>query len=378
LLDAVPHAVNSLTHSFPRCTEDAIREYHLGITAFSRREVNSALHHFERAEFLGFNAATCGAYRWNCWMLLGEFENAWRESDRINALGVPDPHALWDGRPFTGNRVLIRCLHGYGDAIQFLRYATLVRSAATRVTVQTHPELVALLSRLPGADSVITWPDDAAIRESWDQQIEVTELPRAFRTTISMIPCKIPYLDVPPYAVSRSRESLGESPRLKVGLLWAASVWNPARSMRLEELVPVLDTADCTFYSFQRGVQRAELMALPARFAVHDTACHSPGIADTAADLLNMDLLITVDTMAAHLAGALGRPVWVMLPWDADWRWMLDREDTPWYPTMRLFRQPAPGLWKPVINRVAAELCSARTLGCGDGTHADPLYNRLG
>jgi hypothetical protein len=204
---------------------------------------------------------------------------------------------------------------------------------------------------------VVTWADEADLSKGgWDQQIEVTELPRAFRTTTSTIPCDIPYLDVTPHALSQSRANLAESPKPRIGLLWAASDWNPARSMRLAELVPLLAGADCAFYSFQRGPHRAELMTIPNQHSIHDTALHSPGIADTAADLMNMDLLITVDTMAAHLAGALGRPVWVMLPWEADWRWMLDREDTPWYPTMRLFRQPAPGEWKPVITRVTAEL----------------------
>jgi hypothetical protein len=290
-------------------------------------------------------------------MLLGEYENAWRESDRITARAAPDPYALWDQRPFTGKRVVIRCLHGYGDTIQFLRYTDLIRRTARRVIVQTHPEMMSVLSGLRGADSVVTWTDVSALPGGdWDQQIEVTELPRAFRATVSSIPREIPYLYVGERALSQSREHIGRPGKPRVGLVWAASAWNPARSISLEAMAPLLQAADCAFYSFQRGPQHAELMTAPKNCSLHDTALHSFDIADTAADLMNMDLLITVDTMAAHLAGALGRQVWVMLPWDADWRWMLDREDTPWYPTMRLFRQPAPGEWAPLVSRVASEL----------------------
>jgi hypothetical protein len=339
--------------------ERAKGELDLGVIALTERNVRRAIQHFMDAESLGHDPELCSSYRWKCWMLLGEFENAWRESDLITARGLVDPNALWDGEAFDGRRIVVRCLHGYGDSIQFLRYAGLLRDRARRVIVQTHPEMLTLLSGLVGADSVVTWDHPCASPGAdWDQQIEVTELPRVFRTTISTIPCKIPYLRVSPQAVSRSMAHLRDSGKRRVGLLWAASAWNPARSIRLEALLPLLQVAGCEFYSFQRGPQRAELDALPRNRSLLDTALHAPDIADTAADLMNMDLLITVDTMAAHLAGALGRPVWVMLPWDADWRWMVDKDDTPWYPTMRLFRQPAPGEWKPVIARIASALSS--------------------
>jgi ADP-heptose:LPS heptosyltransferase len=207
---------------------------------------------------------------------------------------------------------------------------------------------------------VTTWTGPAALQAGdWDQHIEVTELPRVFRTTLSTVPAKVPYFDISQEAQERSRRMLGGTRRPKVGLMWASSDWNPARSTTLSELIPILSAAPCDFYSFQRGRQRAELAELSLPFHIHDTAQHSPEILDTAADLMNMDLLITVDTMAAHLAGALARKVWVMLPWQADWRWMLNREDTPWYPSMRLFRQPVEGDWRPAVTRIAAELPQA-------------------
>jgi hypothetical protein len=344
--------MNSLT-----LNEAASLEYASGVTALALKDARQALHHFEQAESLGHDPELCGSHRWKCWMLLGDFESAWKESDLITARGTPDPNALWDGLSPAGRRVVIRCLHGYGDAIQFLRYARLLRNCAANVTVQAHPKMLTLIARIPGADSVVGWNNPSALPGGdWNQQMEVTELPRIFRTTTATIPREIPYVHLSPHALSESAERLGNSRTPRVGLLWAASAWNPARSMSLAELMPLLHAVNCSFYSFQRGPQRAELSTLSGGFQIHDTAVHSDDIADTAADLMNMDLFVTVDTMAAHLAGALGRPVWVMLPWDADWRWMLDREDTPWYPTMRLFRQRSPGDWKSVVMRIAAEL----------------------
>jgi hypothetical protein len=348
-------SVNSPVHA-------AAREFQRGLDRIAQRDSRAAVHHFLAAERLGYDPDACASRRWHCWMNLGEFGQAWRESDLIATRGGPDPNALWDGSPFANKRVIIRCLHGYGDAIQFLRYAGLVRQTASRVMVETHPEMVSVLRGIVGVDVVITW--DVERRQSWDQQIEVMELPRAFRTTLSTIPCTVPYLKISAPAQARSlcflqgsREQHSRTDsRPRVGLLWASSAWNPARSVELAALLPILSLDCCTFYSFQRGPGREALTSLSSRLHLHDTFPHSPDIADTAADLMNMDLLITVDTMAAHLAGALGRKVWVMLPWDADWRWLQKREDSPWYPTMKLFRQPSPGNWESVIRRVAASL----------------------
>lgn len=338
---------------------EALQAFDSGITAFKQRRIHDALKHFCHAENNGHDAEECCAYRWQCWMLLGDFENAWRESDRIAERSREGADCLWDGLPFAGKRVVIRCLHGYGDAIQFLRYAPLVRQSAARVIVETHPEMVSLLKGVPGVDSVITWADGNSLkRADWDQQSEVMELPRAFRTTIETIPLREPYIGISPEAVAQSRRHMGSSGKPKIGILWGSSGWNPARSLSLRQFVPILELEEFSFYSFQRGSAREELKSLPRHLTIQDTSSHSHSISDTAADLMNIDLLITVDTMAAHLAGALGVPVWTLLIHDSDWRWMLDREDSPWYPSMRLFRQPQAGDWASVMRRVAAELRS--------------------
>ena len=337
----------------PAITE-GLETFTRALTLFRQRRIAESIPLFLAAEELGHNPDECAGCRWQCWMLLGDFERAWQESDRIAS---PAGTTLWDGAPFTGKRVVIRCLHGFGDAIQFLRYAPMVRRHAAGVFVETHPELVRLFTNLPGVDSVITWAGGNPLpRTAWDQHVEVMELPRIFRTTLDTIPAPIPYLHVPPAAIARSRRHLPSGPKPNIGVLWASSMWNPARCLRLTDLLPVLRSPDYTFCSFQRGPAKAELSALPPALDLHDTATHSPDIQDTAADLLNLDLLITPDTMAAHLAGALGIPVWTLLIHESDWRWMLDRADTPWYPTMRLFRQPEPGDWTSVVRSVAAAL----------------------
>ena len=282
-------------------------------------------------------------------MLGGRFAEAWRESERIAARGKPDPHRFWNGAPFAGRRVLIRCLHGFGDAIQFIRYGALVARTASHLTVQTHPELVSLFRCLSFPCDVVSWDAEPHLR--WDVQIEVMELPRAFETTLETIPAEVPY-----FSVRESGRVAVASEKLRVGLHWGSSAYNPARSVPLAELLPVLESPGMEFYSFQRGEHRAELGHVRLPCPVRDISGESPDVIEAAADLVNIDLLITADTMIAHLAGALARPVWMLLPFEADWRWMLERRDSPWYPTMRLFRQRTPGNWKPAVRELAAEL----------------------
>jgi hypothetical protein len=322
--------------------------------AFSERRIPEALELLDRAERAGYGRSQCGAYRWYCWMLSGNFEAAWQESDRIAADGHPDASRLWDGKPFAKKRVLIRCLHGYGDAIQFLRYASLIRETATRVIVQCHREMVTLLRGVKSVDQVISWQEAAwESPEEWDQQIEVMELPRAFRTTLESVPGRVPYLSID--APWRSRSLVrNDGPKPRVALQWGSSTWNPARSLPLLAFLPVLSCPGLDFYTLQRGDQAAELATLPSDRPILDVS--GDEIAAAAANLLNIDLLITVDTMLAHLAGALAKPVWLLLPFEADWRWMINRDDSPWYPTMKIFRQTSPGDWESPIRQVVAEL----------------------
>jgi hypothetical protein len=338
-------------------SEASTEQFHQAQCAFLNRRIPECLSLLASAEALGQNPDECDACRWTCWMLLGRFDKAWKTSNRILARQRRDPHCLWDGLPFDGKRVIVRCLHGFGDAIQFVRYARLLKRMAAAVTVQVHPQLLALFRSMPFLDRVVTWDEyDLNERTEGDQQIEVMELPRAFRTTLATIPGQTPYLWADSRYGESRRQALDDGRKARVGLLWEGGDWDAARNIPLGTLWPILERSDVEFYSFQRGRGREELASLECGRRIRDLSGDSPEIAHFAADLTHMDLLITVDTMAAHLAGALGKPVWVLLPFHADWRWMLNRCDSPWYSTMRLFRQRVPGGWNAPVAEVTAEL----------------------
>ncbi|HSU59193.1 MAG TPA: hypothetical protein VLI55_07760 [Bryobacteraceae bacterium] len=311
----------------------------------------AAIRAFERAERSGCDADLCSAGRWTCHMLLGQFESAWQESDRIAARGRPDPNRFWDGLPVDGRSVLVRCLHGLGDTLQFVRYAPLIRPRARRLIIQAQPPLKALLEEAQIADEVITWDEPEPY---WNQQIEIVELPRLFRTTLASVPDSVPYLDIP--AMPVSRESDGPI-ALRVGLVWASGSYNSARSIPLKGLAALLAIPGVRFYSLQAEPERFELQT--EKMDVCDIYDQASCALDAAKTLKSIDLLISADTMMAHLAGALACPVWTLLPFECDWRWMLGRADSPWYPTMRLFRQPQPGDWASVIASVGKELQKA-------------------
>jgi hypothetical protein len=331
------------------------RAFSQGQELLGKRQVLEALPYFDEAQRLGYATRECAAARWQCWMLLGEFEKAWKESDFIITCGSADPNRLWDGQSWSGRRVLLRCLHGLGDTIQFIRYAPLLRQSCAQLTVQVHPELVSLLEGVSGIDRVCTWGGDTS---DWDLEMEVTELPRAFRTIQSTIPSTVPYIQVSAELIRRAETWIEQSRELRVGVVWEASSWDTSRFIPAVELTPILSCKHCQFYSLQKNVDCVSTASLGA---IVDLWPRLSDVRDTAALIRNLDLIVTVDSMVAHLAGALGRPVWIMLPAKADWRWMLARNDTPWYPTARLFRQGAPGDWSKVIADVCASLSSAKS-----------------
>ncbi|MBV9227292.1 MAG: hypothetical protein JOY85_24925, partial [Acidobacteriaceae bacterium] len=215
--------------------------------------ITEALELFYAAENAGQNPDTCAAGRWTCYMLTGDYETAWRESDSIEARGNPDPHRFWNGSSFAGKNVLLRCLHGLGDTIQFIRYAPLLRARVSTLTIEAQPKLKLLLQEANLADRVITWGDP---EPPWDQQIEVNELPRIFRATPSSIPQNIPYLhlaETAPVPASASGQPL------RVGIAWAASHFNPARTVPISLLAPLFDTPGTLFFSVQAGPEFADI-----------------------------------------------------------------------------------------------------------------------
>ena len=287
--------------------------------------------------------------QWMHWMRLGEFERAWQVSDQVQ-----------NGRPptaadFRNKRVLVRCEHGLGDTIQFIRYVRLIRPLAEKITVHCQPPLVPLLRAMREVDVVFTWeepwPQDA------DLEIDVMQLPHAFRTTVDTVPSEVPYLSIDRELVRAKRSLFRREGRFNAGLVWGASAWDERRSIPLSVFAPLNTVPGLALFTLQHGPEWKQALLWGAAAGIlNPPEPENDDVLETAAAILNLDLVITVDTMAAHLAGALGAPVWVLLRDQPDWRWMSGRADSPWYPTMRLFRRDSRQDWTAVVESVAKAL----------------------
>ncbi|HEY0759664.1 MAG TPA: glycosyltransferase family 9 protein [Acidisarcina sp.] len=346
-------AAHGAAYRHSRPTAEAGSLLHRAEFLLQRRRVQEALALFGCAEQAGMDADRCAGGRWQCWMLLGEWEKAWVESDRIRARASPDANRFWDGTPVDSKRVMLRCLHGYGDAIQYLRFAPAIRKRAARLIVQVAPALVELGSYFDGVDEVTTWGANAGAEPKWDTQIEVTELPYLVRPTIKDASPVTPYLRLPVTSRVCDRASRAIP---KVGLVWTGGAWDDSRSIPFSLVRELLRCEAVEFWSLQSSENNSEWYAYCNKSGVAAKAAGGHTIVELAAAAADMDLVITVDTLAAHLAAALGRPTWTILKWAADWRWMLDRTDSPWYPSMRLFRQPREGDWPAIMANVRSEL----------------------
>lgn len=301
------------------------------------------------------------AAAWLAAMRRGDWEEAWRQTDRIElprrrARGqagfVRRPHHLrWDGSPFSGRAVLVRCEHGLGDTLQFIRFVPLVSKVAREVHLMVQPQLLPLLAGSPGLGTVHdAWTDAPA--PPHDLDIEIMELAYALRADVGHVPP--PYSLPRPPVADRARAQLARDGRLRVGLLWAASDWDPSRSIPLAMMEAILRVERARFFSLQQGQAAAD--PLLGRLPITPLSRLTGDITAAAAAMRELDLVVTIDGMPAHLAATLGRPTWLLLKHDADWRWMEGRSDTPWYPTMRLFRQSRPDDWDGVIKAVANAL----------------------
>ena len=289
----------------------------------------------------------------------GDFTSAWAASDSLRQAGIDYSsrerwcRPLWDGSPIDGCNVLIRCWRGLGDAIHFIRYAPLVRSRACSLTVEAPPALIPLLRTVDGVDRVVEL-DRTNLSVQDYIEIESTELPYVFRTTLDTIPCKVPYLDLPGRPI-KTRKG-----KLNLGLCWCGGSYDFRRSMRLSDLEPLSVLRKANIFQLQRGAALREIVGTPIAF--RNPTDGSMDLCRTASLINSLDLIVSVDTMVAHLAGALGKKVYLLLHSCADWRWLQEREDSPWYPTMKLLRQSQAGDWKSVVNRLVGKIVEQ----CGD------------
>jgi tetratricopeptide (TPR) repeat protein len=333
----------------------------LGLALQAVNDVAGAIAAFRRAIELKPDFAHA---HWNLSLALlldGRFADGWREYDWRLALPElgKDRHVyagpVWDGVAARGKTLLLYAEQGLGDAVQFARYATPLAKSGAQVLIHCPEALNPLLATIPGIAEVAS--GDAALLR-YDAHLPLMSLPRVFATTLATIPADVPYVSVTPErrAAARSTVAAGGG-RVSVGLAWAGSrahTNDRNRSCPFAALSTLLEIPDVAWFSLQQGDAAAQAATVPGGCLVR--LAGGAALADTAALIAELDLIISVDTSIVHIAGALARPCWVLLPFAPDWRWLLGRDDSPWYPTLRLFRQTAPRGWASVIGRVAAEL----------------------
>ncbi len=310
-------------------------------------------------------------------LALGEFERGWDEFERrFELYGYKDlmdrfpRDALWDGSDLAGKTLLVWAEQGLGDQIQFIRYIPMIAGGEAEVVVQCDRPLVRLFQQVPGASRIIAsgerWP-------AFDFHCPIISLARVMGTRMESIPAEVPYLRAEPELAGRWRDKLSHLSGTRVGLVWAGSrpgnmpileSFDQRRSLALREFLSLWDVRNVAFISLQKGTAAQEARALTPEHPLVDFTDDLHDFADTAALVENLDLVISVDTSVAHLAGAMGKPVWILCRLGGDWRWLLDRTDSPWYPSARLFRQRRYMDWEPVVGELRAAL---QEFACGQG-----------
>jgi len=282
-----------------------------------------------------------------------EYEWRWQCADGIGLITRQFASPPWDGTPAPGATLLVHAEQGFGDTLQFVRYLRLARPRVGKLILQCQPELHRLLRTFPEADEVVA-EDAKPPRAGFHAPL--LSLPHL--TGTPLLPATVPYLQADP-ALAAAWQARLAGPALKVGLAWAGRPLNARdyqRSMALSLFAPLLGLRGVRWFALQKGEAEAQIEQLPNESAITNLAPQLEDFADTAAAVSQLDLVVTVDSAVAHLAGALGRPVWTLLPKVPNWRWGLTGDATPWYSTMRLFRQRTEGDWPGVIDDLAREL----------------------
>lgn len=294
-------------------------------------------------------------------LALGDFENGWRSYERRWETGAFAEHRrkfsspLWTGQPLNGRTILLHAEQGFGDTIQFVRYVPLVRALGAKVVLEVQPELARLMAHVAGVDRVMARGDKLA---AFDFHCPLMSLPLAFKTTAATVPASIPYIDLDAADVAKWAGRLPAG-KPRVGFCWAgkASHRNDInRSIPLARFARMLDMSDVNFVNLRIGLSEDERDLLGGLGNVFDCSAELTDFVDTAGLIKQLDLVVSVDTSVAHLAGALGAPTIVLLPFAADFRWLRAGDASAWYPGMRLFRQPRPKDWDSVIDAVREHL----------------------
>ncbi len=337
----------------------------LGVLLRDQGKLTEALEHFRKASAIHPDHAESRVNEAMLLLLMGDMEAGWRRYEwRWRMKGAKPPRTdkpLWDGQVLAGRTILLEGEQGLGDCIQFVRYASLIKQLGGRIVLRCPSSLARLFTSVDGVVAVV--PEGEPL-PPYDCHAPLMSLPLLMGTNLATVPNAVPYLYPSQQAVAFWGNRLGRTQELKVGIVWAGNARhsNPTanavdrrRSINLAALAPLTRMANVRFFSLQKGPAAEQIADLPA-LAMTNYMDEMTDFADTAALIANLDLVIGVDTSVIHMAGALGKPVWVLSRFDGCWRWLLDRDDSPWYPSLRLFRQSRQDDWSHVIQSIAAAL----------------------
>lgn len=359
--DALRHGLEAARYA----PESANHRVELALTHLTRGERDLASLRFREAIAAEPETAAGHMGLGELLLSLGDYTPGWLEYTWRNKLDqargtLPKMSAFpWNGMALPGGTILLVADQGFGDMIQFARYIPWVKQRVPRLIIGWGPEVTALLGDHPGIDVCIpAWQNVP----HHDAYVLLSSLPQLAGTTLDTIPLKVPYLTMKPARVAHWQARLNAAlkpRRLRVGLAWSGRPTHPnnlRRSLRLEMLAPVLANTDVDFITLQKPFPDEDRAYAATLSNLLDISGELESFADTGAVIETLDLVIAVDTAVVHLAGALAKPAWVLVPEPADWRWLLDREDSVWYPTLRLFRQTRPAEWGPVVARAGQAL----------------------
>jgi tetratricopeptide (TPR) repeat protein len=332
--------------------------YNLGLTLRDMGRLEEAIGCFDRATQLSTDNVRAQTEAAIARLMRGDLQTGFRDYEiRRRLHDHPHPEfrePAWEGGDIGGRRLLLYPEQGLADALQFARYAPLLRERGITVITLVQPLLRDIFRQSGLFDEVVT---EGEPLPAFDYHASMLSLPALFGTSISTVPAAIPYLKAP--EKQRLRIGAHSRTRLKIGIFWSAmpgQVLDRHRSCPLTHFLGLADNPDVLVFSLQGGAAQKEIEAVGASGLIHDVGRGIFDFAEAASVLTQLDLLISIDAPIAHLAGAMGLPAWVMLPHSADWRWMMQRPDSPWYPTLRLFRQTAPGDWAAVMSQIRTSL----------------------
>lgn len=366
--EKLDEATQSLQKALSFQPENVAAHVNLGNIFVSQDHLDAATNEFKQAIRFNPDCAAAHMSLGLIQLLRGEFSSGWGNYEwrwRIDDLPLGRRNFAqpqWNGENLSGKRILLHSEQGLGDSIQFLRYVWLVHAAGGEVVLEVPSRLRRLAVELPCAKEVISYGETLP---DLDYHCPLLSLPLVFKTTLETIPAEIPYISVPKDARQKANTLSWPSKGLRIGLAWNGnrefiSERARRRSIAFSLLKPLLEVRDVHLFSLQIGEAVKDLSMAPGTLT--DLSSYVTDMADTAAQISHLDLVISIDTSVAHLAGALGVETWLLLPYRADWRWLLSREDSPWYPTMRLFRQSQLGDWEAVIQKVCTEIRSAHQM----------------